>query len=232
MNFDNIKSEQYSNEGIWHTIMKQFFYKYIPKFNNVIRIEKEPHEFKDHIPDVYLELQDGLKIAIECQNSHISLKELKKRTKFYTSLDIYTLWVLFYHPCISFNNHLFSIGEYLNIEEYISNHNSFLSYSTKVIERYLYFDMYFRIYFIKTNHFLNKKTISFEVIYLLEKDGRWIEGTDFGGGYYKKYKNKFIVNNSIEKIKNMKLLCIESKNKKYKLARFYDSHPNTKRVGG
>jgi len=226
-----IQEAKYSNEGYRHTVMKQFFYKMLPRDNKIKKIEKETHDFKEHVPDVYIILEDSKEVAIECQCSIMSLKELKKRTKFYTEKGVYTLWIFDYYPW-NYGNYRESISSYIKFKTQKKRSSEIwdcIQYHTKEIERFVYFEMYFRIYCISFNeaeNFLERK-ISLDSIYLTEKSSRYVQSTKFGGGYNKKYQNRFWVDNTnMTRIKNYKLLCIE--NNGFKLARFYDKHPNNK----
>jgi len=63
---------------------------------------------KDQVADVYFELREnGVRVAIECQNSPISSKKLMERTTKYTVKEIYVLWV--------FNASVIVGGQYLKI---------------------------------------------------------------------------------------------------------------------
>ncbi|HDZ19543.1 hypothetical protein LCGC14_1187030 [marine sediment metagenome] len=81
-----------SKSRIEHKTMKNYWYNIFPKFND-IKSRKLEYWFEDQVADVYFELQDGNKVAIECQNSPITSQNLIKRTKKYASKDIYVLWV-------------------------------------------------------------------------------------------------------------------------------------------
>ncbi len=79
-------------ETIEHKTMKSYWYENFPKFNP-IKTKVLEKKVGDQIVDVYFELQNDKKIAIECQNSQISKKKLIERTKNYTKKDIYVLWI-------------------------------------------------------------------------------------------------------------------------------------------
>jgi competence CoiA-like predicted nuclease len=212
----SIKKEPYSNESYAHMIMKQFFYKMIPKFNTIKYIKKEYQGFQEHVPDIYIILKNNKKIAIECQTSSMTLNELQKRTCFYTEKDLYTLWVFLHRPMV-FNDIYRTSSYFIDINKIGKE----LIYNTKLLERTIYFEMYFRIYYLK----LYNNKISFHSIYLIKKASRYIEMTDYGGGYNKKYKNRFIMNNF--PINNLKISFMERNG--YKLAKFNDPHPNNKK---
>lgn len=76
-----------------HLAMKQFFYKFIPKYNDLVLKELE-YWLEDQVADVYFEFKTGEKVAIECQNSPISIEKFNERNKKYTKKNIYVLWIL------------------------------------------------------------------------------------------------------------------------------------------
>ena len=73
--------------------MKLFFYENIPLSNKITRIEEE-YKIQDQIIDIYVELANGNKIAIELQHSKISDTKLLERTLNYNKQGIYVLWIL------------------------------------------------------------------------------------------------------------------------------------------
>ncbi len=89
MILENIK---YS-ETIGHLLIKKFFYDNIPLANPIKTIEQEL-KVGNQKADVYIELDNGKKIAIEIQHSKISKVELIRRTKEYNRKEIHVLWVL------------------------------------------------------------------------------------------------------------------------------------------
>jgi competence CoiA-like predicted nuclease len=72
--------------------MKEYWYYTFPLVNPIIKRQLE-FRFEDQIADVYFELRDGNKVAIECQNSPITKKKIIERTKKYTKKDIFVLWI-------------------------------------------------------------------------------------------------------------------------------------------
>ena len=73
--------------------MKLYIYENIPLSNKVIHIEEE-YKIKDQIIDVYVELANRSKIAIEIQHSKVLERKLIERTLNYTKKGIYVLWIL------------------------------------------------------------------------------------------------------------------------------------------
>jgi hypothetical protein len=80
------------NESFYHRISKSLLLKAL-KSDNRIRGYEIEKRIGDHRADLFLHLFSGKKIAIEIQNSPLSTKEIMERTRYYTSLDIYTLWL-------------------------------------------------------------------------------------------------------------------------------------------
>ena len=87
------ESQRDTSQSFEHMRMKLYFYENIPLSNNIVRIEEE-YKIANQIIDVYVELADGAKIAIEIQHSKISDTQLIKRTLSYTKNGIYVLWIL------------------------------------------------------------------------------------------------------------------------------------------
>jgi len=73
--------------------MKLYFYENIPLSNNTVKIEEE-YKIKDQIVDIFIELTNGKRVAIEIQHSKIPFTNLLKRTLKYTKRGIYVLWIL------------------------------------------------------------------------------------------------------------------------------------------
>jgi competence CoiA-like predicted nuclease len=87
-----------------HLLMKQESIALLKRDNNTVLAELE---YKLNLngnilfPDVYLELRDGKKIAIECQVSKKPLSDFIEKTEQYSGSNIYTLWI-------------FPLGDYSN----------------------------------------------------------------------------------------------------------------------
>lgn len=83
-------------ESAEHLLMKKRIMKLLRKGNNAhfARLEyKIEYHTSLLYPDVYLELKNGERIAVECQVSDKSLDDFITKTKQYTNLGIYTLWI-------------------------------------------------------------------------------------------------------------------------------------------
>ena len=87
------KTNRGKSQSFEHMRMKLYFYENIPVSNNVRSIMEE-YKIGDQIIDVYVELANGNKIAIEIQHSKISATSLIERTLKYSKRGIYVLWIL------------------------------------------------------------------------------------------------------------------------------------------
>lgn len=188
-------------ETIEHKTMKAYWYLMFPKFNPV-SFKKLEYKIGDQIADVYFELSNGKKVAIECQNSQISKRKLIERTKNYTHKGIYVLWIFNgYGRCVSDKKNPENIDEVgvLGLEKRIhSLYGGRVYYMNvsgkKIIDSpfALHFSPFFRHKDSKINYF----------------------------GYDKYYRDKRSA--TLGRLLNYKILCIEDKG--YKLARFTDKH--------
>jgi competence CoiA-like predicted nuclease len=79
-----------------HLLMKQEIIEILKSDNDTVFAELE---YKLNLngnilfPDVYVELRDGKKIAIECQVSNKPLSDFIEKTEQYSDSEIYTLWI-------------------------------------------------------------------------------------------------------------------------------------------
>jgi competence CoiA-like predicted nuclease len=83
----------YRSETLEHQLMKKYVFENFTK-SNLYRDVVMEYDLGERIADVYIELMNGKKIVIECQHSFITPEEIKQRTKFYNSLNMYVLWIL------------------------------------------------------------------------------------------------------------------------------------------
>ena len=81
------------SESIEHIKIKKYLYDNIPIVNSIKNVEQE-YRIGDQIIDLFVELEDGKKIAIEIQHSKIYRKDLLNRTRNYNQKGIYVLWIL------------------------------------------------------------------------------------------------------------------------------------------
>ncbi|MFX1268109.1 MAG: competence protein CoiA family protein [Promethearchaeota archaeon] len=81
------------SESVEHIKIKKYLYDNIPIVNSIKIIEQE-HRIGDQIIDLFVELEDRKKIAIEIQHSKIYKKDLLNRTRNYNQKGIFVLWIL------------------------------------------------------------------------------------------------------------------------------------------
>jgi hypothetical protein len=188
-------------ETIEHKTMKAYWYMMFPKFNQISSKEIELR-IGDQIADVYFELSDGKKVAIECQNSQISKRKLIERTKNYSHKDIYTLWIFNGKgTCVSYEKNpqneegVGVLGMEKRVHSLYGGRIYYMNVSGKKI-----IDPPFALHFAP--FFEHKKS---DYNYL---------------GYNKYYKDKRSA--ILSRIPDYKIICIDVKG--YKLARFTDKH--------
>jgi len=193
------KPEGFEPETVEHKTMKNYWYTIFPKFNEIKSREKE-YWFEDQVADVYFELQDGKRVAIECQNSPITSQNLIKRTKKYTSKDIYVLWI--------FNG----LGSFLSEKKYPCNMDKVRVLKEEKRAHNLYSG---RIYYMNVEKDIideDPYPIHFSPYFENKKLDHNIFGHD---KYYRKFQSA-----TVGKIFSYKILCIDYRG--YKLARFMD----------
>ncbi|KKN56232.1 hypothetical protein LCGC14_0574390 [marine sediment metagenome] len=195
------KPEGFEPETIEHKKMKDYWYNTFPLFNE-IKNRKLEYWFDDQVADVYFELQDGKKVAIECQNSPITSQNLIKRTKKYTSKDIYVLWIFNgLGSCVSEEKYPLNMDKVRVLKEEKRAHNLFAG----------------RIYYMNV-----KKDVVHEDPYPIHFspyfDNKKLDHNIFG---YNKYYRNF-QSATVGKIFTYKILCIDYKG--HKLARFMDKN--------
>ena len=195
------KPEDFEPETIEHKTMKDYWYHIFP-LSNEVKYRKLEYWFEDQIADVYFELHDGTKVAIECQNSPITSQNLGKRTKKYTSKDIYVLWVFNgMGSCASEEKHPLNMDKVRVLKEEKRLHNLYGG----------------RIYYMNV-----KKGIVLEAPYPIHFspyfENKKLDHNIFGHDkYYRNFQSA-----TVGEIFSYKILCIEYKG--YKLARFMDKN--------
>jgi hypothetical protein len=80
-------------ESFEHKRMKQYMFENLHANNHIKKMELE-YNVECRRADLYAELADGRKVAIEFQNSKISVAEIVERTKLYNENNIFVLWIL------------------------------------------------------------------------------------------------------------------------------------------
>ena len=81
------------SESFEHLRIKKYLSENL-SFNNNIKEIKEELPLGDRIADIYVKLASGKEVVIEIQHSKIIEEELIQRTKDYTDMGYYTLWLL------------------------------------------------------------------------------------------------------------------------------------------
>lgn len=196
-----LKPDDFEPETIEHKKMKDYWYTIFPKFNEVKSRHKE-FWFEDQVADVYFELRDGKKVAIECQNSPITADKLIMRSKKYADKGIYVLWIFNGSGmCVSEVKKPCNIDKVRVLKEEKRVHNLYSGriYYMNVIgdevheEPYpIHFSPYFENQKLDTNIFGRDK-------------------------YYKEFQSATVGN-----MFSYKILCIDYNG--YKLARFMDKN--------
>jgi competence CoiA-like predicted nuclease len=172
--------------------------------NNDAIIEKSLEKyFGNRFADIYLKLDNCKEIVIEVQNSKISVKELKNRTKDYNDKGIYVLWILHGKgACV--------------VSPKSPKHERVIKVSPT--ESFLHKIYGGRVYYINLVHF--KKNMSISVPFalhfskLLNKKKR--------GMFRFRYHTFFYRSSNFMEIPSWKLLCTEFLG--FKIARFYDKN--------
>jgi len=90
----NFSIESSPSESFYHKAIKNLIFNSIYDKTNVIAVRKLEKYIGNRFADVYFKLKSGEGIAVEIQNSNITVKEIIQRTKDYNNLGIYVLWIL------------------------------------------------------------------------------------------------------------------------------------------
>ena len=186
-----------------HKALKTLLCQNLCENNDNIIVKSLEKYFGNRFADIYLKLNNGKEIVIEVQNSKISVKELKKRTKDYNDKGVYVLWVLHGQ-----GNCVVSPKSPKDKKEIkISPAESFLH------------KMYGgRVYYINLVHL--KKNMSVSIPFalhfskLLNKRKR--------GMFRFRYTTFFYRSSNFMQIPSWKLLCTEFSG--FRIARFYDKN--------
>ena len=196
-----IKPDDFEPETVEHKRMKEYWYNTFPLVNPIILRQME-YRFGDQIADVYFELRDGIKVAIECQNSPITKKKLINRTKKYAEKDIYVLWIFNGSgTCVSEEKKPFNMDKVRVLGEEKRVHNLYggrIYYMNVVGD--LVIDEPYALHY--SPYFENKQSET--SVYGHDK-------------YYKEYKSATVGN-----IPSYKIVCNDYNG--YKLARFMDKN--------
>ncbi len=195
------KPEGFEPETVEHKTMKSYWYNIFPKFNS-IKTRHLEYWFDDQIADVYFELRNGNKVAVECQNSPITSQKLIERTKKYTLKNIYVLWVFNASgTCVSEEKNPCNKEKtrVLSVEKKVHNLYGGRIYYMNVSGKDILEDPY---------------AIHFAPYFKHEKIDVNIFGYD---KYYKEFQSAILGN-----VSSLKISCVDYKS--YKLARFMDKN--------
>ncbi len=195
------KPEGFEPETIEHKTMKNYWYNIFPKYNP-IKTRKQEYWFEDQIADVYFELRDGNKVAIECQNSPITSKKVIERTKKYTVKNIYVLWI--------FNG----IGTRVSEKKIPFNMNKVRVVGVEKRVHNLYAGRIYYMNAVGEEVLEEPYAIHFAPYFSHMESADNIYGYD---KYYKEFQSAVY-----NKIHTYKILCVDYKG--YKLARFMDKN--------
>jgi len=168
--------------------------------HNISKIITE-EQIGDRRADVFIQLRSGKKIAIEIQNSIMSVKDLQQRTEDYNDLGIYVLWILNGQGVVC-------------AEEKVPKQREVVKLST--LERYLHYLYGGRVYYLNLQE--NKTQVS-------------LFGLHYTCSLKRKYRNKrfrtnfsyyYIMDQDPIRLGSYNLLCTKFNNAL--LARFYDKN--------
>lgn len=191
-----LEKEKYS-ETIDHLLIKKFLYENIPLVNDVKSIRQEI-KVGNRIADIYVELKNGKKVAIEIQHSKIAKSKFIERTNDYNINEVHVLWIIDGQGPYNKNPK--------NEDEVIIS----------VSEKELYSMYRGRVYYINVDYDGIKSPVY--ALYFTPFFDKKV--SSFGFKYYKRSKSKQSIVYS--EISSLKLNLF--RNKSFKLARFLDEN--------
>ncbi|MBN2396610.1 MAG: hypothetical protein JXC36_09170 [Candidatus Atribacteria bacterium] len=201
------------SESFYHKVMKELIYQQIKTQGNVKKSTKEKR-IENNQADVFFQLHNGNKIAVEVQHSPKTVKDIIAKNKEYAENDTYVLWILH--------------AKGLCIEDPKPKRNK-KNIKISAVENFLHGMYGGRVYYI--DFYENRKTISppyalhFHCRKKRHKKPR-----------KKGYKTYYIRDMYFSHIPSWNLVCNEFG--EYKLARFFDKKytlekkRKTKKAGG
>jgi hypothetical protein len=198
---EGLALEGNSSESRVHKAMKYILLNEIAKHNLFIKEKTTEKYFGNRVADIYFRMRNGSKIAVEVQNSAISVNEIKNRMDDYNKNGIHVLWILNGEGKCCFSP-----------KQPIDQTRAKMSPAEIFLHR-IYGG---RVYYLKLKE--KKKEISFFQVY----------GLHFSKPLDKKYRgmfktqhgNFFIRDTHFMRITDLKLLLTDFS--RYKIARFYD----------
>ena len=198
---EGLTLEGNSSESRDHKAMKYILLNEIAKHDLLIKEKTTEKYFGNRFADIYFRMRNGREIAVEVQNSAISVNEIKNRMNDYNKNGIHVLWILNEDGKCCFSP-----------KQPINQTRAKMSPAEIFLHR-IYGG---RVYYIKLKE--NKQKISFFQVY----------GLHFSKTLNKKYRRMFktqygsffIRDTHVIQITDLKLLPIDFSG--YKIARFYD----------
>ncbi|MFX1314662.1 MAG: competence protein CoiA family protein [Promethearchaeota archaeon] len=190
-----------SSESWHHKAIKFLLCKNISeKDKNVIEQSLEKY-FNNRRADIYFKLHSGQEIAVEVQNSKISVKEIIRRTEDYNKKGIYVLWIL------NGKGHSVVSPKFPKDEKCIR---------ISTTELFLHRIYAGRVYYVNLN--ITKQKVAIYPPFALHFS--YSSKKKYQQMFHTKYYNYFIKNANYSLIPSWNLLCVNYNG--FKLARFYD----------
>ena len=190
-------------ESHFHRAIKLFLYKYIYENDKFVAERSLEKYFGNRYADIYFKLNTGKEIVVEVQNSKISVKEIRARTKDYNEKGIFVLWMLFGDgKCVASPK----------------SPKDVKTIRISLAENYLHRMYGGRVYYVNLDISRNKASLKtpFALHYskpIKKKKQRLFKN---------RYDSYFIRNSNFISIPNWTLLCTEFAG--FKIARFYDKN--------
>lgn len=189
------------SESFTHKAIKRLIYKYISSNCSNIKESSLEKNFKTRRADVYFKLQTGERIAVEIQNSFITVKEIMDRTRDYNKKGINVLWIL--------NGKGNTVGD-------LKYPQSQKKLRISPAEHLLHKIYGGRVYYVNLKHYLQKFVIT--PPYALHFSPCNKIPTSI---FQDEFDYFFIRNTNYVPIPNWDLICVDYR---YKVARFFDKN--------
>ena len=198
---EGLAFEGNSSESRVHKTMKYILLNEISKHNLLIKEKTTEKYFRNRFADLYFRMRDGGEIAVEVQNSAISVNEIKNRMNDYNKNGTHVLWILNGEGKCCFSP---------------KQPNDQIHAKMSPAEIFLHRIYGGRVYYIKLKE--KNKEISFFQVYGLHFSKTI--NKKYRGMFKTQYGNFFIRDTHFIHITDLKLLLISFSG--YKIARFYD----------
>jgi len=196
MSFKGSQAESFSHKAI-----KRLVFKYITSNCHDIRESSLEKHFGTRRADVYFKLLSGQKVAVEIQNSYITVKEIIDRSSDYTKKGIFVLWIL--------NGKGNAVGS-------LKDPRDEKSIKISPAEQFLHTFYGGRVYYVNLNQYFHKKTLTPPFAL------HFSPSNNISANIFKeKFDYYFIRNVNYVPIPSWDIVCAEYK---FKIARFYDKN--------